>query len=864
MQITLQRNYNSPVEQLTTLEELDAVFDSESQYRKVTNIRGAREAAQQLESGQLDVLQQAALTGQWFESPGYQKWRLRENAAIAYRNKQRGAGAAQPELPIDERPEAERLRLYADALKRSLPGIIFMASDFDETLRAVKRTDADGKVVVEQVKGKWRVQKAARLNGIAVLDSDHLPQPVEQWFSQTSPEQLRQLGVLLVFITSSRAGVKVVFIARSDWGDLISNAHRMAQELGLPCDPSGADASRMAFAPSSRAGDILFYDRERLITFSNADYDAQFGDAYRNAGSAAASAVPSAGSSEVQKFSISDCLVQSVPVQKIVDAWLGPVAPVPGTRHKTSLLLADHLRYVVGPNATAIEAILRAQPFVADIVKERGEDVAATVRSALAYREEKRIPLRMYRAMRSAGVSTDSGQHNPLPYAEWYERFKHLPKGCYDPATRFIKENYTRVGGIITASGMYNTLLTDCYYLDWEGRYHRLNTIAFVIGGMTEGKGFAVRQDEAIMEPLRQEDAPGRHEERDYKTALNERETSTKEQRKDALKRPQLSIRYCPVKTSNNVLYHRLQNAAIQQPDGTIHYRHIYIFASELLSFVNATGSFQEKRDILLHSFSNERNGVDYANKDSVNDTMPVHLNFVATGTRTALEKVINLRNIGDGFSTRVSSYLLPSNGAKWRKKATKPEDPADDQEMRQWGERFINLKGEIKGLKRLVDHVYDIVAARAEEAADTDKVTFTICKRLQDKVMAVCIPQVISTQKSWDDFASTMTVRITQQHLKFADLVCDVLFRCEDALFGQLMQEHYDTEERDVQMRNVYDKTADYFALLPDNFSTTDVMRIWGYTSNTTASTRIATLVDQKLVEKLGRGSYHKLVSTL
>ena len=354
MQITLQRDYKSPIEQLTTLEELDAVFDSESQYRKVTNIRGAREAAQQLESGQLDVLQQAALTGQWFESPSYQKWRLRENAAIAYRNKQRGAGAAQPEVPIDERPEAERLRLYADALKRSLPGIIFMASDFDETEREVKTTDANGAMTTERVKGKWRVQKAARLNGIAVLDSDHLPQPVEQWFSHTSPEQLRQLGVLLVFITSSRAGVKIVFIARSDWGDLISNAHRMAQELGLPCDPSGADASRMAFAPSSRAGDILFYDRERLLTFSNADYDAQFGDAYRNAGSAAASATPSAGSSEVQKFSISSCFVQSVPVQKIVDAWLGPVAPVPGTRHKTSLLLADHLRYVVGPNATAI------------------------------------------------------------------------------------------------------------------------------------------------------------------------------------------------------------------------------------------------------------------------------------------------------------------------------------------------------------------------------------------------------------------------------------------------------------------------------------------------------------------------------
>ena len=706
--------------------------------------------------------------------------------------------------------------------------------------------------------GKWRLQKSAHLNGLAVLDVDHLEQDPKELFQQWSKEQLQELGVLLVFITSSNQGLKFVFIARKEWGNLIENALELARRLGLKADESGKDASRMSFAPSRLAGDILFYDPERMFSYENPEYDALFGEQYRSEGSKGCASK----SLEVEKFSISDFEYKAVPMQKIVDCWVGNTLPEPGERHKTSLELADHLRYICDSDPVMIEAILRAQTWVQDIIKERGENVTQTVKSALGFKEEKRIPKRMYRALRAAGVDELAGiSKQRLPYADWAKRLLKLPLGCFAPALGYIDDNEIKPGGVITAAGMYDTLLTKCWYQDFEGYAHRLNIMAMAIGGPATGKGFAVKQDEYIMEVMQEADAPGREQERLYKEGLNERETSQKEQAKDALKRPCAMVRCCPVKTSNNVFYRRQQNAKVTLEDGSDYYYHLYTFASELLSIVKAAGNFQEKRDMMLQSFHNEKNGVDYNNKESVNGIFAVFYNMVATGTTTALKKFVNSQNIGDGLATRLSLFVMPTGHFKMRPLCKKAKSMEAANEMMKWGRKLDALKGEIKGLDKLVAHVYGLVAARAEEAAnENDQATLTMMMRMQDKVMALCIPQVISTQKSWEEFQKTMTVKVTRQHLEFATLMFEVLYACEEYLFGQMWQDFYDNEERDNQPRIMYDKTNEYFESLPSEFTTQNVMEIWGYTSNATASSRIKEFIDSGKVKKLYRGHFQKL----
>ena len=798
--ITIQKKLSAMTEQIATAEQLEGVFNNPETYRKVCQIREARK------NGDLKK---------------------------------------------------------ANSIKNSLEGLIFVADDFAECEKPVN-TVVNGKKQEVMELGKWRLQKSAHLNGLAVLDVDHLEQDPRVLFRQWSDEQLRELGVLLVFVTSSNEGIKFVFIARKEWGNLIENACELARQLGLKADESGKDASRMSFAPSRQAGDILFYDAERMFSYENPEYDELFGEAYRK-GDSKGAAPQEVQSLEVKKFSISDLMYKNVPVQKIVDCWVGDKLPEPGERHKTSLELADHLRYICDADPAMIEAVLRAQPWVQAIVNERNENVAQTVKSALAYKEEKRIPKRMYHALRDAGVDELSGlSKHRLPYGDWARRLKKLPLGCYAPALAYIDDAEVKPGGLITAAGMFDTLLTKTQYQDWEGYQHRLNILAIVVGRPTAGKGFAVQQDKYIMEVLREADAEGRELERQYKEGLNERETSQKEQKKEALKRPTAIVRDCPVKTSNNVMYRRMQNATVPTAEGALYYYHLYTFAAELLSIVKASGSFQEKRDVMLHSFHNEMNGVDYSNKDSVNGLFPVFYNMVATGTSTSLKKFINPSNIGDGLATRLSVFVMPTGNFKMRPLSKKPKSMQAANDMKMWARRFDSLQGEIKGLDKLVAHVYNMVALRAEEASNEgDEVTLTMMKRMQDKVMALCIPQVISTQKSWDEFQQTMTVKITRQHLDFATLMFEVLYACEEALFGLMWQDYFDNEQRDEQPRITYDKTNEYFQQLSQEFTTNDVKTVWGYTSNATASERIRKLIEAGLVKKLRQGHFQKLKAT-
>ena len=184
--ITIQKNLQSQTEQITTAEQLEEVFNNPETFNKVNKVREARK---------------------------------------------------------------ERDLKTASRVKNSLEGLIFVADDFAECEKPVKVKE-NGEEKEVMVRGKWRLQKSAHLNGLAVLDVDHLKEDPRKLFQKWTIEKLRELGVLLVFVTSSNEGIKFVFIARKDWGNLIQNACELARQLGLEADESGKDASRMSYAPS--------------------------------------------------------------------------------------------------------------------------------------------------------------------------------------------------------------------------------------------------------------------------------------------------------------------------------------------------------------------------------------------------------------------------------------------------------------------------------------------------------------------------------------------------------------------------------------------------------------------------------------
>ena len=558
-----------------------------------------------------------------------------------------------------------------------------------------------------------------------------------------------------------------------------------------------------------------------------------------------------------------------VPYTDILKKWQELMGGTPGIgdRHGRMLSLSGELRRIVNNKPANVLWLMKQADFYEDFVKEgREKELERMAIDVCKFRPRGALSDELAQTLESFGIKyTKAEVQNNLPYDDWADRLMEIPLGCYEPALAHIDNPRVKPGGVITASGMYSVLLTRCDYQNWKGDMQRLNSLVLMCGEPASGKAVAKEQDEHIMLTMRESDKPARQAEKAYKKEKNARNTSSKAQKGEALQEPGGIIRYNVVKVSNNRFYKHAENNKETGYDGQQWFLHQYMFSTELLSLINAKGGFQEKRDIMLQAFHNERNGVDYANGDSVNDSMPMMFSGVFTCTRTSLQLFINARNIGDGLSTRMTSWVMPEEDYHTDEYRATRRDNTPAHQMEEWGARFDALKCEIKGIERLVKHVYDLCAALGEEARiNEDKVLNLERKRLQDKVMAVCIPQVISTQPSWDEFVKTGVCQIEEHHLAFADLMCEIINKCEDALFGQLLQDMYDNEARDTLLRRVYDKTAKFYSLLPEEFTTQDVMKTWGYSRIDSASKKIADLIKNNQVEKVKKGSYKKLATAI
>ncbi len=155
----------------------------------------------------------------------------------------------------------------ADAKKRSLPIFIYQAT-FEES------ESKNGS------KACWRKQEAAHLNGLVMLDIDHIDNPAKLFMHM--PPDLFEDGaknqVMLVHITPSGKGLRVVFKADIAVGDLSANQHHLATLLGVEPDEACKDASRASFSPQQEE---ILYINDAIFEYHDDEFEKQFGERYR-------------------------------------------------------------------------------------------------------------------------------------------------------------------------------------------------------------------------------------------------------------------------------------------------------------------------------------------------------------------------------------------------------------------------------------------------------------------------------------------------------------------------------------------------------------------------------------------------------
>ena len=749
------------------------------------------------------------------------------------------------------------------ALKRKLPAFIFQAT-FDET------TSKAGTV------GRWRKQAATRLTGLVVMDIDHVDNPREvqdSWFRIHG--DMKELGILLIYITPSGKGLKVVFKARMEWGNLIDNQHAMAKLLGVEVDESCKDASRMSFI--CKESDILFLDKE-LFTYEDKAYGEKYDEEYRagkSRGKAPLLTPPHRGrvesteqaGAEVKSPSEGerggDLTYHNIPYAAIVEAWVGDEKVEAGDRHRTSLILADHLRYITDNDPALIEAILRATPFVDEIVRERNEDVAATVRSAQDYKLYKNIPQRMQQALAKVGVTTPAqptplpsreGAGVGLPLAAWGEQIaalfpqyplladicKGLKPGQY-PAAVFV-------GG-----GLLMTLMTRCTYRFYHRpeELRRLNNSTLIIGDPASGKSFATRLYKLLAAPIVEADREGKEAINAYREQMK-----TKGANKEKPKKPKVKVRIHPARTSNAQFIQDMVNT-VEEVDGKPMQLHMLTFDTELDNTVTVQkgGSWIDKQSLELKAFHNEEDGQAYSNVDSILQDFFVTWNFIYTGTPIALKKKVNEANFGSGLATRLTCIPLPATNFEMMTRA-EGVDTDSDERLKEWAYKLDKTKGELS-LQKIVDELYEWTARRMMDAQENDsRADEMLLKRCAYHGLNFAAPFIV--MRHWAELKQDGAFycgafETDDVDWQLAEMLTNIQYACQRHFFGHLAEKYFEAQQLEASV-NVHrqQKTIEAFNRLPKLFTTEDVIHCFNLKDAGAAKMRIARLCRDHVIEKV------------
>ena len=869
MSRVFQSNINKPTQELVAdalkamMEhpENNALIDS---YRKMKRQMAEAEARQAVNE----------LVNEFLASEGYKKWLAKELKADEHRTKKR--------MPSDD---LQRVKLYIAQLKSSLPAVIPTVTHFDES------KDRWGRI------GLWRVQSNGYLSGLDVVDGDHVPNPealVEKWLQR---EDFNELGIVWIFITPSGEGVKVVFKAREEWGNLQDNAYQMAEILGILdyADSQTKNSDHAHFIP--KMSDVKYIDWEELFNYENPAYEARYGEAYRRGeseptmprwqeferqrkearkqASGAAGALPSASASKASAAVTqqADATVvlseEDEALIKVLNEYYGPSLP-PHTKHERMQTETSHwLCYYNDNDAQKAIAMAYRLDWVKDWNPEPGE-VEDLCQSAAKKKLLTRYPKALKELMIKAGINmeqtTVSKNVNSLailPFERWCDTIESF----FDvyPCLREVCEPHPRRLWpflLFASAAMMGTCMDLCYYYFYasESERTRLNYIIWGVGDPTSGKHSLERLMNLLLAPIIAEG-----EIADESTNTWKESTDAKGANKEKDLRPAIYNRMFGYRSSNSEFIRSMINCK-EEVDGEMMGRHMVTVSSEKDLEIGKSGSWISRSNMQLLSFHGEYDDQHYSNKQSVSGRYRVFWNMVETFTPPTLTKLVNEKSVNSGLDTRTATIPMGEDDFKMMPLHRKEDSKTAEynETLKQWAYRLDQRRGELP-IWRLVEHVHKWCDDRRAiaEFNDRDKADWLLIKRVPYYGISISVPWI--DMKHAEEREQTGTYTIDDQDLALCDLVLDIQYRTQIFWYYDLHRMYYDNQMRDAaKQRRRTNKFTECFRQLPEEFTTEKFAQVFGYANNHSGQKTLERLLDDKAIERTMRGNYKKLVSEL
>ena len=809
-----------------------------------------------------------------------------------------------------KKTDAEKLLAFAQEIKDNQTAFIFSCREFDAT------NTANGNPFCH------RRLAECHLNGLVMLDIDHVENPMQIWWKLRENEELMK-RTALVHITSSGLGLRVVFTADINEGNLADNQIVFALALEQKPDESCIDATRNSFAPKEE--DILYINEEILFNYYNEEFDNKYTKLYREkktqplyhefpSGCEKSGGDCLLGSGPQAKSQATSLLGQTpessqgqglewrgYDVQGIIDQRYASKLPceADSNRHTESLKLATDLLLMLDGDKEKVLKIVEAQSWVQEIVAARNENVEQTVESAaecVKQKEKKYASSQPSKAMQEAikaftgksygEIVKGTGAENAgkskaailnAQLDEWGAEiealFPDFPM-IKDVCAGLKRSQYP--AALFVAGGVLMTLMTRCWYKFYHRPYQerRLNCSLYIIGHPASNKSMADDIYKILSAPMAAADKAG-------KAALNryKQDMKKKAANKEGKDKPQGIIRIHPARTSNGQLIQDMINAK-ENIDGKEVQLHMFTFDTELdnATTLQQGGSWINKQSMELKAFHNEEDGQMYQNSDSPVDEFFVTWNYIYTGTPIALKRKVNERNFGSGLSTRLAVIPMPKTNCEM---ITFEEKDTVDWErlerMKEWAFKLDARIGELP-LWPLVKKLYDWSGGWMEGITDhfseaTIDAYELLLKRVPYHALNYSAPFI--DIRHWDSLHQdgsywTGSYEVDETDWKLCELIARIQYATQQRFFLVMAEKYFTDMNNDVTISetHVHEKSTEGYSKLPNPFTKNDVMRCFGLKTPDAVKKKIYRLTKSGYIAQIdegeNKGCYKKLKQIL
>ena len=555
---------------------------------------------------------------------------------------------------------AEGKNNEADAKKRSLPIFIYQAT-FDET------ESKNGK------KACWRKQQAAHLNGLVMLDIDHIDNPVhifgkmpKEWFEEGAKNQ-----VMLVHITPSGKGLRVVFKADCEIGDLSANQHYLAQQLGVEPDEACKDASRASFAPQQE--EILFIN-DAIFEYQNEEFDKRFGEVYRGVIKGHTEITEITENSQPSDIS-PQTSYKGIPFSDIINEYwrrTGGV-PVDGERNVRLHKLAVNLRAICENEPDKLLAVMprlglpesEMRQLVESACKENPKDFTYAIKNIVKDLLEER------------NIDDDTPEMPP-------EMPKKLPKLIQLLVSRTPDIYKPAVAHAVFPALAAHLFKVKFRYID--NVLHEATLMNVLMAGTGAGKDCISQPINYIMADIRKRDEENLERERQWKQEVN-----SKGANKDKRQRPEgLVIQEIDADMTNPAFVLRMAEAGG-------HFLYTKMNEIDQFDALRGSGKGGQQFQIMCLAFDpGNRYGQTRVGTSSVTEKVCIRFNWNASTTIAKGQRYF--RNVlTDGPISRINFCTIPEREIGAEMPVYGTYDAAFEEELRPYIERLTKAVGEIE-----------------------------------------------------------------------------------------------------------------------------------------------------------------------